>query len=175
MSFILKMDVAILQFIQTVIKNPILDFLMPLITRLGDMGLVWILIVIILIVTKKHRKVGWMVLVTLILGAILVDVIIKPIVARPRPFTDLKDFILLIKQPISYSFPSGHTTSSFGAATTIALNRRRYRVPAYALAALIAFSRMYLYVHYPTDIVVGCLIGVITGVIIKYIMEKRKK
>lgn len=171
----LQIDQTILQFIQNTFKNSLLDKLMPFITHLGDKGLVWILIIIILLFTSKYRRVGWMAGVAIILGAILGEVILKPIIGRPRPFVDSIDFTLLIKEPTSFSFPSGHTTSSFGAATIIAQNIKSYRVAAYILAAGIAFSRLYLYVHYPSDILAGYILGILNAFVVQYIFNKKVK
>lgn len=98
------------------------------------------------------------------IGALLCNVTLKPLVARLRPF-EIADTMrqLLIDPPSDFSFPSGHTTSSFAAATALAAARARGGLAAMILAAVIAFSRLYLYVHYPTDVIAGALIGAFSG------------
>lgn len=129
------------------------------ITMLGDSGIIWILISLVLLMSNRYRKVGFMVLGALALGSILGEVIIKNIVQRDRPFIVMEGIDMLIKAPTSYSFPSGHTTSSFAAAGVLSINFKNKSIYIFALASLIAFSRIYLGVHFPTDIIVGIILG----------------
>lgn len=169
-------DLNLLIGIHKTTQNPFFDWFMPFVSRLGDAGLIWIIICIILLIQKKHRKTGYMCALALLLGTLSGELILKNIIGRARPFLSLPDIKLLIEAPGSFSFPSGHTTSSFAAATVIARNFRGYRIPAFFLAALIAFSRMYLFVHYPSDVLAGIILGIICArigmiVVRKYIRE----
>lgn len=161
MQFIQAFDDRILNFIQENLRNPIMDKIIPIITSLGNGGLVWIIIAIIFIITKKYRKYGLIMLITLIICELVGDIAIKHLVGRERPFNVTKAIELLIKPPTGYSFPSGHTMSSFAAATIISKMNKKFGIAAFILAALIGFSRMYLYVHYPSDVLVGCILGII--------------
>ena len=115
-------------------------------------------------------------LLGLLLNAILGEVIIKNIVQRPRVFNTYPDISIIINPPDSYSFPSGHTASSFTAAMLIGYYLKKWRYGAYILASLIAFSRLYLFVHYPTDIICGILLGTISALItIKFAEENKFK
>ena len=100
---------------------------------------------------------------------------IKPLVGRLRPFYIVHDIKLLIPEPYGYSFPSGHALSSFAASTVIFLNNKKLGLIALILAIMIAFSRLYLYVHYLSDVLVGALLGVMVGIFSKYILEKSHK
>lgn len=175
MSFIIEMDQAILKFIQDRITSPFFDNFMPFVTQLGDKGILWIFIILILLFIPKHRRIGWMAMAALILGAVLGEVLLKPFIGRPRPFVDLTDFKLLIEAPMSFSFPSGHTASSFGVATVIARNIKQFKIPVLILAGAIAFSRLYLYVHYPSDVMGGLILGILSAYIIQYIFNIKKQ
>lgn len=146
-----------------------LDWLMPIITKLGDKGFIWIAIAVILMIPKKTRRTGAAMGVAMLLGLIIGNGLIKNMVARPRPFEMLGRAVrpdqLLIDAPTDYSFPSGHTLSSFAAATAIYKDHTLLGFIAYVGAGFIAFSRMYLYVHYPTDILGGIILGFLLGLL----------
>ncbi len=153
-------DLSILNFIQEHWKTPFGDAVMPVVTKLGDAGIIWIIIAVILLFIKKYRRAGAGMIVAMLLGLLFGNAILKNLIARDRPFAFNEAVTLLIDRPTDFSFPSGHTLSSFAAATVLLCNNKRLGIPALALACLIAFSRMYLYVHYPTDILCGILLGV---------------
>jgi len=138
---------------------------MPLITDLGNSGFIWIVLTLMLLISKKYRKVGSTMLIALMLEVTVCNVILKPLIARIRPCDINTAVHLLISRPTDYSFPSGHTAASFAAASALYFSKRKFWIPAFCLAILIAFSRLYLYVHYPTDILAGTLIGIIIGYI----------
>ncbi len=152
-------DAMILDFICKYSHNTLLDRIMPIITSLGNMGLIWVAISIILLTNKRYRKTGIMVLGSLLITSILGEGIIKYLVQRPRPCVDIPVCKLLISKPLTYSFPSGHTASSFAAAGILMREFRQYRAYIIIGASLIAFSRLYLYVHYPSDIIGGIALG----------------
>lgn len=155
------LDRNILDFIQKNIRNPFLDSTMPFITALGDVGIFWIILCVILLITKKYRKVGIVCALSLIITTILGDGIIKNIIQRARPFMSDVNLVLLIAKPKTFSFPSGHTASSFAAAAALSAYIKPYGKLFFALAALIAFSRLYLYVHYPSDVIAGIIVGIV--------------
>lgn len=152
------MELQILQMIQSV-NTPWLDPIMIFVSAIGNSGIFWILTALILLVFKKTRKCGVFMLITMAICFIVGNLGIKNIVARERPFTVATDIVLKIPIPSEYSFPSGHTMNGFAAATTIFLFYKKPGIFALLLASLIAFSRMYLFVHYPTDILGGIVIG----------------
>lgn len=159
----LSFEFAILDWIQANLRNPIMDLLMPAITTLGNSGLIWIILAGILILMPKYRKVGVAVMAGLVLEVICCNLVLKPLVARVRPCDVNTAVQLLVARPDDFSFPSGHTGASFAAASALPFSRSRLWIPSLVLAVLIAFSRLYLYVHYPTDILAGALLGVMAG------------
>ena len=165
-EFIKKSDYEILKYINKHMKCKFLDKIMPVITGLGNGGLAWILIAIIMLKRGKY-KFGLAILLAIATSAGIVEGIIKPIVRRSRPFfRESKEAELLIKKPIGYSFPSGHSASSFAVATVCIFGGIPFAYLFFILAILISFSRMYLFVHYPTDVICGGIFGSIIGYII---------
>ncbi|MGI6772480.1 MAG: phosphatase PAP2 family protein [Clostridiales bacterium] len=170
MEAIYNFDLAVFQFIEKYIWNDaILHPVMKFITTLGDGGLIWIIIAVILLITKKYRKYGFMMAAGLIITLVVNDNILKPLIERPRPFdyTGWTNFIYpeIIPRPDDFSFPSGHTTSSFLSVVPLMRANKKFGIPALVLASLIAFSRIYVHVHYCTDILVGIVVGIIYGLL----------
>jgi undecaprenyl-diphosphatase len=139
---------------------------MPLITSLGNLGLVWIGFSLYFLKNRLYRTEGLMVLSALVLTTTVGEGIIKHLIRRIRPFADESQETLLISKPITYSFPSGHTASSFAAAGIFIATSNPLAVYAVIIAALIAFSRLYLNVHYPTDVISGIILGLICSNVI---------
>lgn len=154
---------SVLNGIQKWMRSPFWDEVMPKISMLGNAGLIWIAAAIGLLAFKKHRRGGVLLLIGLFCGLLVGNVLLKNSIARPRP-SWLNDAVtLLIPNPTDYAFPSGHTLSSTIAATILTLEKRSFGWVAVPLALLIAFSRLYLYVHFPTDVLAGLLLGVFIG------------
>lgn len=161
MNTILAFDLGILHAIQEHLRCGFLDAIMPWITYLGEAGAIWIIVALILIIHKPTRRWGIVLAVVLLTGLLLGEIGMKHLIQRIRPCNLPNAAIsMLISPPTSFSFPSGHTMSSFEAATVIFLMHRRWGICAYGMAALIAFSRMYLYVHFPTDVLAGAIFGI---------------
>lgn len=177
LEWIVNMDIAVLLFIQEHLRTPALTAFFRGITFLGNGGWFWIVLGIILLFFKETRKSGITVLLVLAVGALFTNVVLKNLVARVRPY-DLTDLIVpLIQKPKDYSFPSGHTCASFSAAiacyrTLPGSRGRQWGKVLLVLAALIAFSRLYLGVHYPTDVIGGILIAILANVIVFSIERK---
>ncbi|WP_449036326.1 phosphatase PAP2 family protein [Peptostreptococcus stomatis] len=159
----MNFDMAILDLIQSNIRTGFMDAIMPFITQLGDAGLIWIILSIGLIIPKKTRKIGFVMIIALILNGIICNIILKPMLARIRPFDVNTAIKLLINKPRDFSFPSGHTSASFTAASVLFFRKSKLFVPSLVLAFLISFSRLYLYVHYPSDVLAGLVLGVLCG------------
>ena len=165
MNYIYNMDIAILDWFQSVFKCAFLDWFMPIVTSLGNAGIVWIIICVLLLIYKKTRKYGVMMGCALILCLLIGNLFLKPVVARVRPFDINTAIDILIKKPLDFSFPSGHTMSSFAAATVLIYMDKKIGAISLILATIIGFSRLYLYVHYPSDVIVGLFMGVLLGII----------
>lgn len=155
-------EVGILDSIQGM-RCVAFDKFFSVITHLGDAGIFWIILTLILLCIKNTRKIGLVMLVALILDVIICNGLLKPIVNRTRPFVVNPDAPLISARPIDASFPSGHTSASFCCAFALMFKKVKYWIPAMVLSALIAFSRLYLYFHYPTDVIGGVIVGLLCG------------
>lgn len=160
----LDVEFSILDFIQNQFRTSFGDFVMPLISKLGNGGIIWLVLSGLLCVFPKYRKAGVTILTAFALDVLLCNVMLKPLVGRMRPFTVNTGVELLINAPKDFSFPSGHTAASFAAAFALLFVKNKLWIPSMILASLIAFSRLYLYVHYPTDVLAGILLGLIVSV-----------
>lgn len=166
------MEIQILDMLQR-LHTPVLDQIMVWITRMGDAGIIWILFAVALLFFPKTRKAGILVSLALILEALLCNCLLKPLVDRMRPFEMYPAVELLIRPPVDPSFPSGHTAAGFAALTALLFSKqKRWWTPVFLLAAAIAFSRLYLYVHYPTDVLGGIAAGVLSGCVAGWIVER---
>ena len=168
-AWAVSFDLPILDWIQANWANPFLDMIMPIITVLGDAGIFWMVCAAILVFTKKYRRIGFGMAIAMAMGLVVCNMILKPTVARIRPY-DFQETLgvtinLLIEKQHDFSFPSGHTIASFEACTVMLLGSKKLGIPATILAILIAFSRMYLYVHYPTDVIASVILGTLFGII----------
>lgn len=180
-DFIVGIDVAVYQFVDS-IMNPVLDTIMTFITHLGDTpGIIWWILGICLLIPRKTRKLGVLVIGGLAVASLINNVCLKNIIQRPRPYnidpsvwTNAGyEYIWpnLIDKSSSWSFPSGHSSSSVGAGFALLLgcfkNKKHLAIgiPAFILSLLVAFSRIYVHVHYPTDVIVGIVVGLIGGLI----------
>lgn len=155
------MEREILLFIQDFIRNDFLNPIMIFITSLGDKGFIWITISLLLLCHKKTRKAGVFSLIALTASLFLNNIMIKNLVQRPRPFTQIAELQILIPRPGEFSFPSGHTSSSFASAGVFyrLLDNKKLGIVLLILAFLIGLSRMYIGVHYPTDVLAGGCLG----------------
>ena len=165
-NFIQNLDISAIEKIysfQHNLNSELFNRIMIFFTNLGDNGIIWIAIALILFLNRKYRKIGLFSIISLIRCALAVNVILKPLIHRPRPFSKLADIILLIKAPKDYSFPSGHTAASFVMIFVFFRHIKKYFIPVFVTGILIAFSRMYLSVHYPSDILIGLIIGIFSG------------
>jgi undecaprenyl-diphosphatase len=150
---------------------------MPIVTHLGDGGILWIALAVILLCIPKYRRTGFAMGIALLMGLLICNLWLKPMVGRLRPFDYQlqcygRSIPLLIEAPKDFSFPSGHTIASFEAATVLLIHHRKWGILAAILAGLIAFSRLYLYVHYPTDVLFSLALGIGIGFAASYLTEK---
>lgn len=172
MPIIQNFDNYILGSIKKHLQNRYLDKVMPIVTAMGNLGFVWIVIVVFLMLHGQYRMIGSIVALTLIISTSIGEGIIKHIVKRIRPCNCISNINLLISKPMSYSFPSGHTLSSFAVAEMLSMFFIRYKLIFIVIAILIAFSRLYLYVHYPSDVLAGVIIGILCSKLIYITFQK---
>mgnify|MGYP003400856734 CR=1 FL=1 len=163
------------------LHNPVLDKIAIIITSLGNAGIFWIILTVFMLIICKDKKPAWASGIALIISLLIVNILLKNLVARSRPCWDesaLRNVKMLVNIPKDYSFPSGHSSASFAASVAIVQYRRKLGISLIILASIIALSRLYLFVHWPTDVLCGVVIGIfsglISGVIIRYVYAKRK-
>ncbi len=174
MNTLLQLDGNILLWIQENIRQDYMNGFWKLITSLGNSGWFWIALSVLLLVFPNTRKAGLLALLSMAFCALITNVCLKNLIARPRPYTQIPELIRLIGPQSDWSFPSGHTTASFASAFSYlyGLPQKKYAVPGFLLATMIAFSRLYVGVHYPTDILGGLIIGTLGSWIIHKTYEK---
>ena len=162
---------AVLEALQK-IHSPVLDAVLGFFTYIGTAGIIWAVSAVIMLRSVRTRKAGISVIISLFYELIINEMLIKHIVQRPRPFILHPWVDTIVSRPSSFSFPSGHTCSSFAAATAIFCFNRKLGAAAYLAAALIGFSRNYFYIHFPTDVICGAAIGIVLGVFAHLTAEK---
>ena len=159
----MNIELKILDWFQT-LHTPVLDKFMTSVTKLGNAGIFWIILTVLFLLIPKMRKTGVVMAAALIIDLLLCNVLLKNLVARTRPYDVNIGIQLLVAKLRDYSFPSGHTAASFASAAALYfVGEKKLWKPALVLACLIAVSRLYLYVHYPTDVLGGVVIGIIAG------------
>lgn len=170
-------EIGILYSIQDILRCRFVDYFMKFISFIGNGGALWIGVALVLIISKKYRKTGVMMGVGLVLGLIFGNIILKNLIARPRPCWLESDYPLLIANPTDFSFPSGHTLASFISAFVMLGDSKKLGIPALIMAVIMAFSRMYLFVHFPTDILGGTVLAALIYVVMRIVLRiiKNKK
>ena len=171
----MSLDQTLLYWMHDNLSCGLLDALMPKLTLLGSGGAVWLLAAGGMLCTKKYRRQGVILLAGLAMGVLVGNVCLKDLIARPRPCWLDDSVKLLISVPTDYSFPSGHTLSSVIGATVLTETNRCFGWAAIPLAVSITFSRLYLFVHYPSDILAGTVLGVVIGLAVYYLGMRRCK
>ncbi len=168
-----NLDGSILLWIQENLRVDVLDGFWKFVTSLADGGIFWIVLGVIALVHKRTRPIGVTLLVALLINHVATNMVLKDVFQRPRPFVTFPEILPLIERPSSFSFPSGHTSTSFAAAFAIffMLEKKRYAIPAFVIAGMIAFSRMYVGVHYPGDILGGIIVGVVSAFVASRIVK----
>ena len=164
-------EFSFLYFLQE-LHNPILDKIMVFITKLGNGGLLWIGLAVVMLFFKKYRKCAISIGIALVFKELLGNMILKELIMRERPCWIDPTVELLIKSPSGFSFPSGHTFDAFASSFTIFLNHKKEGIAAMVVASLIAFSRMYVFVHFPTDILGGMILGIGVAVLAYFIVHR---
>ncbi|MEG2118425.1 MAG: phosphatase PAP2 family protein [Clostridia bacterium] len=171
----MQAELEILKAIQS-LQCAFMDYFMIFISSVNNAGIICIVVAVVLCITKKYRKIGITLAVALIINTIFTNGIIKPCIARERPFIVDSSIQILISPPHGTSFPSGHTSSAFAVASVLMFYNRRFGTIAAIIAVLIGFSRLYLRVHFLTDVIAGAVLGIIYALfavlIIKYIYKK---
>ncbi len=162
-----QLDEQALRWIAQFVRQEWLNPLVVFYSSLGNAGLGFIGIALLLLVFRKTRRAGATALTAMVLGMLVTNLTIKPLITRPRPWVVMEDFVSLVTSSDPHSFPSGHTTAAFafGVALWLTLPQKWARATALAAAALMGLSRLYVGVHFPTDVLAGLVIGTICGIL----------
>lgn len=168
-------EFAILNWIQAHCASGILDAAAPFVSALTNHGEIWITLALVLLALKKHRRAGIILAVALLLDLVVCNGILKPLVGRVRPCDINTAVRLLIPRPTDASFPSGHTAVSFAAVSALRTAGEPLWIPALVLAAAIAFSRLYLYVHWPSDVLAGMVLGWLLGILAEFLVRAQER
>ena len=175
MEWIMDMDSRILLFFQDVVRDPVLTPVFTVITTLGNGAVIWILISLCLLLSKKTQKTAFMCAVAMLVSLLVNNLALKNIVGRIRPYEMVQGLIPLIGRPGDYSFPSGHSASSFAAAGVMVRRLPRWAgIPLFLLAVMISLLRLYVGVHYPTDVLAGVAIGLGLSYLAEWIWKRQK-
>ena len=159
----MSIELSILDWFQT-LHTPVLDKVMVFITKFGNAGILWIVLTVLFLLIPKTRKAGAAMAAALIIDLLLCNVVLKNLVARTRPYDVNTGIQLLVAKLHDYSFPSGHTAASFASVAALYFaGEKKLWKPVLVAACLIAVSRLYLYVHYPTDVLGGMVVGLVSG------------
>ena len=160
-------DSSILLWIQEAVRQDWLSPLVSVYTHLGDAGLLWIVLCAGLLCFKPTRRAGFAGMLALVIGFLCTNVVLKHLVGRPRPWMDVAGLVYLVQEGDPNSFPSGHTCSSFAAAAAWwkLLPKKWMKAVGLVMAACMGLSRLYVGVHYPSDVLVGGLVGVLSGLL----------
>ena len=173
MEWLLELDGNILLFIQEYLRFEWMTPIWKFITSLGNAGWFWIVLTVILLIPKKTRKIGIASALSLLIGVLITNIALKNLVARTRPYEVVEGLKLLVGKAHDYSFPSGHSCASFASAFVIyKMAPSKFGIPSVILAALIALSRLYVGIHYPTDVIAGTIIGIVSALTALWIVKK---
>ena len=173
------MEFSILYAIQRLHCAPLDSFILLLTKIAGSYGEMWLVIGAVLLIFKKTRKCGIAMFLSYGIVYLVGQYGLKDLIARPRPCHIDRTVELLIDRPSSYSCPSTHSAWAFAAAATVFLNHKKAGIVVCVIAVLIAFSRMYLFVHFPTDVLLGAVLGVLAALaaaaLVRYFAGKLQK
>lgn len=171
-QLIQNFDTEALLFIQDFVRAPFSNAIMVFFSTIGNLGFLWIVFGLVLLIPKRTRRGGFDMLICLAVAYIINDLVIKELVARARPYDAIEGLKILVSPLKSYSFPSGHANSSFAAALVLTLAFGKKGAWAYIPAALITFSRCYVGVHYPSDVFAGMIVGTLVALAVYMLLKK---
>ena len=174
LELIQRLDEQALRWIAETLRTPLLDKAFSLYTFLGNGGWAFILLGLVLLISRKTRRAGAASLTAMLLGLLITNLTLKPLVSRPRPWVVMENFATLVTSSDLNSFPSGHTCAAFafGVALCVVLQQKWAKAAALIAAALMGFSRLYVGVHFPSDVIVGALVGTVCGLAGAWIVSR---
>lgn len=174
LEVIQRLDEQVLEWIAGHLRGPLLDPFMVFYTSLGNSGWIFIAAGVVMLLFRRTRRAGASSLLAMVFGLLVTNLTLKPLVARPRPWMVMEDFVTLAASGDMNSFPSGHTCAAFAFAVALwaVLPQKWARAAALAAAALMGFSRLYVGVHFPSDVLAGALVGALCGLLGAWAVEK---
>lgn len=173
-DFIQQMDEQALVWIAEHVRCGLLEPFMTLYTQLGNTGMLFIVLGILMLFFKQTRKAGVSALCAMLIGLIVVNFTIKPLVARERPWVAMENFVSLVDEPDPNSFPSGHTNAAFAFAIAVCMSapKKWMKITAVCMAAVMGLSRLYVGVHFPSDVMTGAIVGSLCGLLGAFVVKK---
>lgn len=173
-DIIQQFDEQALAWIAEHVRCALLDPFMKLYTQLGNTGMLFIVLGLAMLLWKPTRKAGCSVLCAMLIGLVAVNFTIKPLVSRPRPWLVMEGFVNLVPEHDPNSFPSGHTNAAFAFALAVCMSapKRWMKITAVCMAAVMGLSRLYVGVHFPSDVLAGAVIGSLCGLLGAWVIEK---
>ena len=165
-------DFSILGWIQEHLRCTFLDIVAPPISSIANAGVLWLVIAFGCHFMQRTRKCGMTMFLAMAMGFIIGDLILKTLIARERPCVVAPPELMLVPVPHSTSFPSGHSTAAFASSVSIFHHNRKLGIAAIILAVFIAFTRLYLYVHFPTDVLAGTALGITSAIVVTTLTDK---
>ena len=169
------MDFSILYAIQNLHTGFLDTVILKLTDIVGSYGEIWLIAAAVMLTNRKTRRCAYTMVLSYLIVFGLGQFVLKDLVARVRPCQIDQTIALLVERPTSYSFPSTHTAWAFAAATSVFLHHKKAGIAVLVLAALVAFSRLYLFVHFPTDVLGGIVLGVLSALIAKVVVNAVEK
>ncbi len=166
-EMIQQLDEQALVWIAEHVRCAVLDPFMKLYTQLGNTGMLFIVLGLVMLFWKPTRKAGLSALCAMLIGLVVVNFTIKPLVSRPRPWLVIGNFVNLVPEHDPNSFPSGHTNAAFAFAIAVCMSesKRWMKITAVCMAAMMGLSRLYVGVHFPSDVLAGAVIGSLCGLL----------
>ena len=166
-EFIQRFDEQALVWIAQHVRSGLLDPIMSFYTKLGDAGLLFIVLGLVMLLFKSTRKAGFSALCAMLIGLVVVNFTIKPLIARERPWLVIEGFVNLVEEKDPNSFPSGHTNAAFAFALALCMTapKRWMKIAAVCAGLVMGLSRLYVGVHFPSDVLVGAVIGSLCGLL----------
>ncbi len=174
LEFINNLDFSALYWVQEHLRCGFLDGISAFLSVAFNGGVGWFVIIAVMLFFKKTRVAGAVMLVSILLAFLVGELALKNVICRVRPCNQDLSVVLAVERPSAFSFPSGHTGSSFAAAMALFLNNKKWGIPALVTAVVIGFSRAYLFVHFFTDVLAGAVLGVLCAVAVWFVFRKYK-
>lgn len=173
-EIIQQWDEGALVWIAENLRCALLDPFVKLYTQLGNTGMLFIVLGLVMLMFRQTRKAGFSALCAMLIGLVVVNFTIKPLVARARPWLVIENFVNLVPEHDPNSFPSGHTNAAFAFAVAVCLSapKRWMKVTAVCMAAAMGLSRLYVGVHFPSDVLVGAAVGSLCGLLGAWVVRK---